>query len=308
MFLYERADFRDILDFTSKKMGVDVDIIERDYWYSYCAYMLTRFDERITIKGSYVLSKIYNQYYRMPNDLDFSLEVANDDLIGKRICIKNAISSIGTPVILDQEATSNLHGVFSFPAIYCADNKIRIESLVYSPLGRKREKMRVNTFVYMYHGDDGLIVHPELSFVINVYDKRLMAIDKIFCIFYFTSSEFRGDQSRLYCALYDVSCMLSSIDFTDKHFINLVATKISEKYKGRYAYKAYSEFFNVTPENWKVNLYNKGYTEYLKANSLKPTKTFSQTMGTLGQFRNLLLSNDVFSFLIHLVNEINGID
>lgn len=308
MFLYERSDFGDILASTAEKMGVSIDVIERDYWYSYCAYMLTKADERITVKGSYVLSKIYSQHYRVPNDLDFSLEVPNDDLSSKRICIKNAIASLGETVVLDQDAKSNLNGEFSFPAIYCDKGKIRIESLVYSPLGRERKIMHINTFIYTSFNNNNLkTMYPELSFAINVYDKRLMAIDKIFCIFYFTSAEFSGEQSRLYCALYDVSCMLSSIDFTDDSFTNLVVEKISEKYKGRYGYKAYSEFFNVPSENWKVNLFDMRYAEYLDKNGLKPPKSFNQTIHALGQMRNLLLSNNTFSFLIHTINEINGI-
>lgn len=308
MFLYEREDFRDILNLTSTKSGIGIDIVERDYWYAYCSYMLTNYDSKITIKGSYALTKIFDHYFRMPNDLDFSLEIPNDDLSNKRSCVRAAIKSIGQNLELDQEATSNLYGVFSFPAMYCIDNTIRIESLIYSPLGRKRDRLHINTFIYLYLANDEINAkYPELSFDANIYDKRLMAIDKTFCIFYFTSSEFRGDQSRLYGALYDISYILSAIDLEDEYMINLVAMKISEKYKGRFAYRAYSEFFNVEPENWKVNSSREGYVEYLKINGLRAAMSFEQAMNSLGRFRNFLLSDDVLCFLVRLVNEINGL-
>src|SRR2546428_1038762 len=78
--LHEDIDrFREALTYTEARVGFTARLIEKDY---YCSLILQDlaplFDCGMVFKGGTCLSKVYQEFYRLSEDLDFSLGVALD--------------------------------------------------------------------------------------------------------------------------------------------------------------------------------------------------------------------------------------
>ena len=67
--------FREALGYTEASTGFQASMIEKDY---YCSLILDRLfdaDTDLVFKGGTCLSKVYTDFYRMSEDLDFVLPV-----------------------------------------------------------------------------------------------------------------------------------------------------------------------------------------------------------------------------------------
>lgn len=315
MNFHQNNQFKEIIEEISKFKKIQIEIIEQDYWYAFCCYRLS-LNKNVTVKGSYILSKCFDNFDRSPNDLDFSLEkcvTEKFDIDSKKIVIREIIKSISNKIVLcENESSSNQNGLFSYNSISGEPKTIRVKSLVYSPLNRKIHVYRIKTIIYDYFEEKNNIElikdYPELSFPISVYDKYLMIVDKLLCLFYFTSTEFKGSIDRLFCALYDTSCLIDNILLLQGDRLQeLFYEKIQDKFKGNFAYKAYSEFFNKSMLDWNLWKYKNDYQIYLENNNLKSKIGFTEIMNKLNSIKNTLFSSCSFNLIIQLANYINQI-
>lgn len=84
---HEDADsFRDAIQFTSARSGFPVDLIEKDY---FCSLVLSHLFSgaetgSLVFKGGTALNKVHFGFYRLSEDLDFSIPVALDATRGER--------------------------------------------------------------------------------------------------------------------------------------------------------------------------------------------------------------------------------
>lgn len=70
--------FREALSFTEATIGFTASLIEKDY---YCSQILRNFFEsgsELIFKGGTCISKIYTEFYRLSEDLDFVIPVSTD--------------------------------------------------------------------------------------------------------------------------------------------------------------------------------------------------------------------------------------
>lgn len=75
----DQALFRESVDFTAARLGFSRRLIEKDY---FCSLALGRLAGQevspLVFKGGTCLAKIHSEFYRMSEDLDFSIPVAVD--------------------------------------------------------------------------------------------------------------------------------------------------------------------------------------------------------------------------------------
>ncbi len=313
MYLHQTEFFKDVIQKTAKFYEIDKLIVERDYWYAYCIKRLYEEERNITIKGSYVLSKLYVNFNRQPNDLDFALELIDEADI-KKAKIRKLIASVDNNVVLkDKVDSANPSGNYSYKSIDEKVYSFRIEALAYSPLGRRRNPFKLKTFIGNYikesnYKNVAMTQFEELEQNIFVYDKYLMFIDKLLCIFYFTSNEFKGEIYRLYCALYDIANMIENLDsfFDDKILEDVFITKFMDKFKGNFAFNSYSEFFCENPSSWNFLYYRNEYEDFLKNNNLIPLKSFEQVYEFMVNLNQKVRNNKVLNNFLVLLFYINN--
>jgi len=70
-----RDEFIKILERTSAQTGFPLALLEKDYYITLILSGINTLSERLIFKGGTCLSKTYYSYYRLSEDLDFSLEL-----------------------------------------------------------------------------------------------------------------------------------------------------------------------------------------------------------------------------------------
>lgn len=76
----DKEEFLKILERTSAQTGFPLRLLEKDY---YCTIVLSKISELskdLIFKGGTCLSKIYYSYYRLSEDMDFTLKLPSDNL------------------------------------------------------------------------------------------------------------------------------------------------------------------------------------------------------------------------------------
>jgi predicted nucleotidyltransferase component of viral defense system len=78
-FHHDVSLFRDALERSAANGGLRAQLIEKDY---YCSILLgdlsILFDDGLVFKGGTCFSKVYNDFFRMSEDLDFSVQISSD--------------------------------------------------------------------------------------------------------------------------------------------------------------------------------------------------------------------------------------
>ena len=72
------ALLREAIRFTSAETGFNPRLIEKDYFCSVVLEYLAASGAGLTFKGGTCLSKIHGSFYRLSEDLDFSISTAPD--------------------------------------------------------------------------------------------------------------------------------------------------------------------------------------------------------------------------------------
>ena len=88
----DKAQFKAAIEFTAAKTGFQPELIEKDY---ICSLILNDFDRHLQdiliFKGGTLLAKAYAGFYRLSEDLDFTISVASSATRQER---RRLISSI----------------------------------------------------------------------------------------------------------------------------------------------------------------------------------------------------------------------
>lgn len=71
----DKTQFTDIINMTANRAGFRASLIEKDYYLTYILSKLNELSDDLIFKGGTCLNKIYYSYYRLSEDLDFSMRL-----------------------------------------------------------------------------------------------------------------------------------------------------------------------------------------------------------------------------------------
>jgi len=71
----DKDKFRDLIDRTASMTGFYAPLMEKDYYLTYILSHINELCEDLVFKGGTCLNKIYYSYYRLSEDLDFSMRL-----------------------------------------------------------------------------------------------------------------------------------------------------------------------------------------------------------------------------------------
>ena len=71
----DKESFRDLVDRTATRAGFYTPLMEKDYYLTFILSKINELSPDLIFKGGTCLNKIYYSYYRLSEDLDFSLRI-----------------------------------------------------------------------------------------------------------------------------------------------------------------------------------------------------------------------------------------
>ncbi len=72
-FLHNDPEFDDLLAIVSKNKGIDISLVEKDYWIMHSLYGLNKLGIVFELKGGTSLSKGYGIIQRFSEDIDIHI-------------------------------------------------------------------------------------------------------------------------------------------------------------------------------------------------------------------------------------------
>ncbi|HLD69723.1 MAG TPA: nucleotidyl transferase AbiEii/AbiGii toxin family protein, partial [Candidatus Omnitrophota bacterium] len=71
----DKNQFSDVLNVTAQRTGFRVNLLEKDYYLTLMLSRINELSEDLVFKGGTCINKIYYSYYRLSEDLDFSMRL-----------------------------------------------------------------------------------------------------------------------------------------------------------------------------------------------------------------------------------------
>ena len=229
----DNAGFRDAIRDTAVSTGFQPDLIEKDYYCSLILNYLFQDDEtNLVFKGGTCLSKVYANFYRMSEDLDFVIPVeqGNPRTLRRRLIkpIKQQLKKLQEDYpflqLKDNLIGHNLNkqyiGIVNYNSVIESGNKlgkIKIEIGMREELIKKANWMQTST----------LLIDPfRETEVIPKFKIRCLTIEEVY------SEKFRAALSRREPAIrdfYDVfyAAQNLKLDFMSDNFLSMVSTKLA---------------------------------------------------------------------------------
>jgi predicted nucleotidyltransferase component of viral defense system len=126
--------FRDAVTFTAAKTGFSAVLVEKDYFCTVLLKLLAEQERSLVFKGGTCLAKVYADFYRMSEDLDFTLPTAADASRGERsrraATLKTALDRIerrpGWRVVAPfrgADDSAQYSAVLSYPSLLAIDGE-----------------------------------------------------------------------------------------------------------------------------------------------------------------------------------------
>lgn len=233
MFLSsDKDEFAKVLGRTSAQTGFPLRLLEKDY---YLTVILSRKNERLSpdliLKGGTCLSKIYHSYYRLSEDLDFSLRLPQDNTtrgMRRKVIkpIKDSIQAFAEIFEMNIDdpgkAGHNLSTQYIFYLYYDSvvlnrKEKVKIEvGLRSNPIIPVKEKKIIHKFLHPFTGEP------------------LFEGGKIVCLSLkeLAAEKMRAAATHLNIAprdFYDLGYLLKmGFDFKDSEFLYIFKRKLAE--------------------------------------------------------------------------------
>lgn len=310
----EEENFKSLLEIASEYYGIDIRIVEKDYWVSYTLSKLVTFDRKdlIIFRGGTSLTKCYTDLRRFSEDIDLAV---NKDISLSPTQVKKLIIDVEKYICADFEESGN--GInrksenyrnveYKYPSIFEESTliemnpSIKIETVTFlTP--NPYEKKLVKSIVYDYLKEKGLeqyISQYELQpFELNVLSIKRTLIDKIVSLVRMSYSNDLSELLTKTIHLYDLHLTYDSVKefYLNKEelsFIVELVTKDEEvsNFKSQYPYQ---EKWSKTPL-W--NLINK--SEIKKSYEENFGREF--VYGELPKYTDVL--NSMKAIQQHLIN------
>ncbi len=168
MLHQDKDKFLDLIDQVRKRLGFPALLIEKDYYLTLILSRTAELSDKLIFKGGTCLNKVYFSYYRLSEDLDFSMQLPADTVTRgiRRQCIrpvKDKIVKFGGQLgmkIDESEAPGRNESkqyvwYFTYPSLLRpVEGRIKFEvGLRFNPL-RKPERKRVqHGFLHPFTGE-----------------------------------------------------------------------------------------------------------------------------------------------------------
>ena len=227
----EKDEFLRILENTAAQTEFPLLLLEKDYYLSVILSGINTLSEDLIFKGGTCLNKIYYSYYRLSEDLDFTLKLPSNcpSRTIKRMSIKpvkDGILSYVQTIGMRIEDLNNIgHNESSQYIIYIDYDSVVIEkpqsikleiSLRFNPLLPTQRKKVSHRFLHPFTGEPlfegGTITCLDLKEIV--------------------AEKMRASATRLHIAprdFYDLGFIIQSgFDFQDSKVWDLFKTKLSE--------------------------------------------------------------------------------
>jgi hypothetical protein len=72
-FIHNDPEFKELLSIVSSKKGIDITLVEKDYWIMHALYSLQKQGNKFELKGGTSLSKGYGLIHRFSEDIDIHI-------------------------------------------------------------------------------------------------------------------------------------------------------------------------------------------------------------------------------------------
>jgi len=152
--------FREALEFTAASTGFPTRLIEKDYYCTILLKNLASIDSELIFKGGTCLAKVYSNFYRLSEDLDYSISMSIDASRGQRSRrvngLKIALSNIEeelpglrlvSPFIGANESTQYIASV-EYPSVLISEPEvIKIEVGLREPILLEPHISKAHTLV-----------------------------------------------------------------------------------------------------------------------------------------------------------------
>ena len=228
----DNAGFRDAIRDTAISTGFQPDLIEKDYYCSLILNYLFQDDETdLVFKGGTCLSKVYANFYRMSEDLDFVIPVKQEISRKERSRliepIKKQLKKLQEDYpflqLKDNLIGHNLNkqyiGIFNYNSVIESDNKlgeIKIE------IGLREELLKDA----IWQETSTLLIDPfKEKKVIPNFKTQCLSIEEVYAEKFRAALSRRDPAIRDYFDIFYAASNLK-IDFLDKKFIKLVEQKL----------------------------------------------------------------------------------
>jgi len=140
----DEALFREAVNFTSSRTGFNARLIEKDYFCTVLlAYLAEHGGDQLVFKGGTCLAKVHGGFYRLSEDLDFTISMPVDASRKRRsqtvAAAKKAVSDVA----------SSIHAFACTDPLTGANNSTQYNGVVAyeSPTTRQRESILVEISV-----------------------------------------------------------------------------------------------------------------------------------------------------------------
>jgi len=221
--------FREALSYSEAVTGFTARLIEKDYYCSLILHYIFERDTPIVFKGGTCLSKIYADFYRLSEDLDFVIPVATDTARNQRRSKIHPIKGIFSelPAIIPGVAVSKAFighnesrqyiGYLEYPSnVIEKIERIKIEIGIREPLLLPSQTGNTRTIVMNPFNDQPLLP----VFTVHAMDIKEAYAEKV-----------RAALSRKEPAIRDLFVLFSAVrkmnlDIGDYDFLTMVKQKL----------------------------------------------------------------------------------
>jgi predicted nucleotidyltransferase component of viral defense system len=164
----DKDKFRDLVDRTASMTGFYAPLMEKDYYLTYILSRINDLCEDLIFKGGTCLNKIYYSYYRLSEDLDFSMRLPEYTTTrgNRRKCIqlvKDNIESFAKDLGFRLEGTQKAgrneskQYVYYFvydPVTTPSEQTIKLEiGLRFNPILKPEERVIQHKFLHPFTGE-----------------------------------------------------------------------------------------------------------------------------------------------------------
>lgn len=229
-FHEDAAYFGEALEFTSAVTGFPARLIEKDYLCTILLQYLTKVEANLIFKGGTCIAKVYTDFYRLSEDLDFAIPMPVDSTRGKRRNRAKAIKGIEKQII---ELYPGLLTVEPFKG---ANESSQYAAILGYPsfLGRTKETIKIEVGLREPLLIPTLLAEVRTLLLDPVNELPLVPLLSVNCLSWeeALAEKMRAALSRREVAIrdyYDIDHAINNLNFPvlEPRFLELVQKKMS---------------------------------------------------------------------------------
>ncbi|MFC1512750.1 nucleotidyl transferase AbiEii/AbiGii toxin family protein [bacterium] len=227
----DKSEFLSMLERTSAQTGFSLALLEKDYYITILLSDINMLSDNLVFKGGTCLNKIYYSYYRLSEDMDFTMKLPQGKITRgirknsmkpmkekiQSFVKKFGLSMDGTKRTGHNESTQYIYNIDYDSVVINQKQSIKLEiGLRCNPILTALKRKISHTFLHPFTREPLFETGH-----INCLSLKELVAEKL-----------RAAAVRLTIAprdFYDISYLMrTGFDFTDKEFISLFKKKLSE--------------------------------------------------------------------------------